>query len=166
MSYRAFFSSVCLLAACFGGAQSLAAEQAKVPPTKETPKEIANGPGHDLPIKEFMAHVVAYSAQNVWNKQGWIVDKSGEHSLFPGNDQEWEDAESASLTLSEVISILLQPGRRVNVAGWDSSAQLVRKLAIQSAAAAEKHDAKAFLKIGGDLDEACESCHRAAGLVK
>jgi hypothetical protein len=117
-----------------------------------------------LPIKEFMAHVVAYAAQNLWNKQGWINDKTGMHSLLPKNDQEWEDAESASLTLSEVIGILLQPDRRLPFPGWDSNARAVRALAQQAAAAAEKHDADTFVRIGGELDEACEKCHKAAGL--
>jgi len=117
-----------------------------------------------LPIKEFMGHVVAYAAQNLWNKQGWINDKTGMHSLLPKNDQEWEDAESASLTLSEVIGILLQPDRRLPFPGWDNNARAVRALAQRAAAAAEKHDADAFLRIGGELDEACEKCHKAAGL--
>ncbi len=117
-----------------------------------------------IPLKEFMGHVVAYAAQNLWNKQGWINDKTGMHSLLPKNEQEWEDAESASLTLSEVIGILLQPDRRLPFPGWDSNARAVRALAQQAAAAAEKHDADTFLRIGGELDEACEKCHKAAGL--
>lgn len=164
MLYRAFFAGVCL-AACFGSVQSLAADQPKTPPAKAAPaKATADRPAIDLPMKEFMGHVIAYSAHNIWNKQGWITDKSGERSLFPANDEEWEDAESASLTLSELIGLLLQPGRRINVPGWDSSALLVRKLALESANAAEKHDEAAFMKIGTELNDACAACHRAVGI--
>ncbi len=138
------------------------AEPSGSPPAHPPATAAAVAPA--LPIKEFMAHVVAYSAQNLWNKQGWINDKTGMHSLLPKNEQEWEDAESASLTLSEVIGILLQPDRRLPFPGWDNNARAVRTLAQQAAAAAEKHDADAFVRIGGELDEACEKCHKAAGL--
>jgi len=159
---------------CFGATVSTAAD---VPPKKAPVARTASAPAPAapvartaaapeaaLPIKEFMAHVVAFAAQNLWNKQGWITDKTGTRSLLPKNEQQWEDAESASLTLSEVIGILLEPSRRLNVPGWDSHAQRVRQLAQQSAAAAEKHDVEAFMNIGSEIEEACEGCHRAAGL--
>lgn len=117
-----------------------------------------------MPIKEFMGHVIAYSAQNVWNKQGWVTDQSGFHSIFPKNDEEWEDAESSALTLAEVISILSQPERRMQVAGWDGFVQTVRKFALQAAAAAEKHDESEFMEQGTRIDEACEGCHLAVGM--
>lgn len=142
---------------CASVTPSWAADPSKAPAGQAKPEAV-------LPITEFMAHVVAYSAQNLWNKQGWISDKTGTHSLFPKNEQEWTDAESAALTLSEVIGILLEPGRRLSFPGWDRHALRVRQIALEEAAAAEKHDADTFMSLGSELEEACEGCHKAAGL--
>ncbi len=113
----------------------------------------------DLPLKEFMAHVMQYSASNVWKYQGYTNNASGEHSLFPKTDQEWEDAESASRTLAEITNLLLQPGRQVDTGKWRDHVARVRAVALAEAAAAEKHDQDAFFQAGGDLDGACEECH-------
>lgn len=112
-----------------------------------------------LPTKEFMLHVMQYSGDGIWKRQGWVSNASGDHSLFPKNDGEWEDAESASLALAEMTNVLLIPGRRVEEPAWDEAVKRVRSVALEAAAAAEKRDPSAFLKAGGDLDVACDSCH-------
>jgi hypothetical protein len=112
-----------------------------------------------LPLKEFMPHVMQYAGDGIWKRQGYIVDEKGERSLFPKNDQEWEDAESASLALAEMTNVLLIPGRRVPEAGWDNAVAGVRAVALKAAQAAEKKDPDAFFAAGGELDEACDACH-------
>jgi hypothetical protein len=113
-----------------------------------------------LQLKEFMPHVMQYAADGIWKRQGYISDKTGVHSLFPKNDKDWEDAESASRTLAEVTNVLLIPGRRVPDPNWDKAVLEVRKYALESADAAEKKDADAFFKAGSALDEACDVCHK------
>lgn len=112
-----------------------------------------------LPLNELMPHVMQYAGDGIWKRQGFITDKTGEHSLYPKNDAEWEDAESAARTLAEVTNTLLIPGRRVREPEWDRAVEVVRKVALQAADAAEKQDKAAFFKAGGDLDEACDMCH-------
>jgi hypothetical protein len=111
-------------------------------------------------LNEFMAHVMQYSADNVWGKQGWIIDRDGVRSLFPKNEQEWEDAESASLTLAQVSRILLQPDRRMDGAAWESAEESVYRSALNALKAAENRDAIAFMSAGTEIDEACDNCHR------
>lgn len=113
----------------------------------------------DLPLNEFMPHVMQYAGDGVWKRQGYVSDEKGEHSLFPKNDEEWEDAESASLALAEMTNTLLIPGRRVPEPDWDKAVIEVRKVALQAAKAAEQKDADAFFAAGGALDEACDVCH-------
>jgi predicted small lipoprotein YifL len=113
----------------------------------------------EMPLNEFMPHVMQYAGDGIWKRQGWRVDKTGEHSLFPKNDEEWEDAESGALTLAEVTNLLLLPGRRIAEPQWDSAVAGVRTVALKAAAAAEKKDADAFFAAGGELDEACDVCH-------
>jgi hypothetical protein len=113
----------------------------------------------DLPLQELMAHVMQYSADGIWDRQGFEIDAKGEHSLFPKNVEEWEKAESAALTLAEVTNTLLVPGRRVAEPEWDRSVQRVRQIALDAAAAAEKQDKDAFFAAGEKLDAACDLCH-------
>lgn len=112
-----------------------------------------------LPMGEFMAHVMQHAGNGVWKWQGLEIDKAGEHSLYPKNTQEWEDAESGALTLAEVTNLLLLPGRRVAEPEWDKSVADVRRIALNAAKAAEKQDKSAFLAAGSALDAACDACH-------
>jgi hypothetical protein len=114
---------------------------------------------NSLPLKELMPHVMQYAGDGIWKRQGYVVNATGEHSLFPKNDQEWEDGESAARTLAEVTNTLLVPGRRVPEKNWDDAVIAVRKVALKAADAAEKHDAKAWFAAGSELDEACDVCH-------
>ena len=111
------------------------------------------------PIQELMVHVVQHSADGIWERQGYVIDKDGEHSLFPKNTEEWEKAESAAQTLAEVTNTLLVPGRRVPEKEWDDAVLAVRKLAIEAAKAAEKQDKEAWFAAGSKLDAACDVCH-------
>ena len=112
-----------------------------------------------LPLNELMPHVMQYAGDGIWKRQGFRSDKSGVHSLFPQNDEEWEEAESAGRTLAEVTNTLLVPGRRVPEPAWDAAVVHVRTVALKAAAAAEKHDKDAFFAAGSELDQACDDCH-------
>ncbi|HWW63688.1 MAG TPA: hypothetical protein VNZ43_02925 [Sphingomonadaceae bacterium] len=171
--YRGAAAMLLALAACSkqGGTaeESTAANTAAgndVAPAELAARAAASKAGDDapyytaLPLKEFMPHVMQYAGDGVWKRQGYIIDDKGEHSLFPKNDEEWEEAESASLTLAEITNVLLIPGRRVPEPAWDQAVAGVRKVALEAAAAAEKKDKDAFFKAGGDLDEACDVCHK------
>jgi hypothetical protein len=140
-------------------------EESGTTPAEKAARAAAASSGDDapyttkLPLNEFMPHVMQYAGDGIWKRQGYIIDKNGERSLFPKNDEEWEDAESASLALAEMTNVLLIPGRRVPDPKWDAAVLEVRKVAMQAAAAAEKKDPNAFFEAGGALDEACDVCH-------
>lgn len=145
---------IILLAACGGGhdAEKASREVASSAVTQRYSTE--------LPMNELMAHVMQYSADGIWSHQGVIIDRDGEHSLFPKDDEEWEQAESASLTLAELTNVLLLPDRRMDGKQWGQSVDGVRKVALSAAKAAEKHDVTAFHAAGEALDAACEACHK------
>ncbi len=110
-------------------------------------------------MREFMAHVVDHNARNIWKWQGWSQGPEGERSLFPKNDEEWEQAEGAALTLREVSSLLLLPGRGLEDPNWAPSVVAMRAAAGEVAGAAEKHDEDALFAAAGKLQEACAACH-------
>jgi hypothetical protein len=113
-----------------------------------------------LSLAEYMTHVIAFSADNVWKWQGWSNGPEGERSLFPKDGEQWEQAESAALTLAEVAKGLKAPGRRIDAAGWDKSVDGLAAAARRLAKTAEAHDEDAFFKAGSSLDKACITCHR------
>ncbi|HVJ03592.1 MAG TPA: hypothetical protein VM662_15545 [Sphingomonas sp.] len=149
----AAFALLFVVAGC--GGSSTAKEQGAAP--APTGGEVPFDAG--LSMQELMAHVVQYSAEGIWERQGFEVDAKGEHSLFPKDDAEWEKAEGAALTLAEVTNTLLVPGRRVPEAEWDKAVIGVRRIAREAAKAAEKHDKEAFFAAGEKLDAACDACH-------
>jgi hypothetical protein len=112
-----------------------------------------------IPMQEFMAHVVNYSAANLWKWQGWTQGPEGETSLFPKTDEEWEMAEGAALTLSELSNLLLLPGRRLEDDKWEPYVLAMRKAAGDAAAAAEQHNPDALFEAAGRLQESCAACH-------
>jgi hypothetical protein len=157
-----------LLAAC--GAQDgedgirgadYAAEESNLAFMENVPADELPPDTTGLPMKEIMAHVFQFAGESVWKWQGYITDEKGERSLFPKTDEEWEEAESAALTLAELTNILLLPGRRVDDPRWAKAVADVRAVALRLARTAQKKDEDGFFAAGGDLDAACESCHLA-----
>jgi hypothetical protein len=150
------------LAACSKGADTAQqnSQSAAVPASPTSAPAADNAPYfNSLPLKELMPHVMQYAGDGIWKRQGYVVNATGEHSLFPKTDQDWEDGESAARTLAEVTNTLLVPGRRIPEKGWDDAVIAVRTVALKAAAAAEKHDKDAWFAAGSELDEACDVCH-------
>lgn len=57
------------------------------------------------------------------------------------------------------MNVLLIPGRCMNQPDWDKAVAGVRRIALQAADAAGKHDNRAFRVAGSALDAACDVCH-------
>jgi hypothetical protein len=113
-----------------------------------------------LPVKELMGHVIDYNAFGVWHNQGWLIDKDGTHELFPTDDAGWLAAESAAISLAEASNSLLLPGRpQDDDRRWVDDAHMLYDAAMKASAAAEKKDKQAFFDAGGEMYEACVSCH-------
>jgi len=147
-----------LVAGCSGKTPDTSNSAAAAAPAET--KTVDNAPYYaSLPLKELMPHVMQYAGDGIWKRQGYIVNATGEHSLFPKNDEEWEEAESGARTLAEVTNTMLVPGRRIPEADWDNAVLAVRKAALKAAGAAEKHDKEAWFAAGAELDEACDVCH-------
>lgn len=114
----------------------------------------------DLPLNQFMAHVIDYNAFGVWHNQGWFIDANGEQELFPTDDAGWFAAESAAITLAEASNLLLLPGRPPDDdRRWVDYTHALREAALKVQQTAEAKDKQAFFDAGGDLYQACVQCH-------
>lgn len=114
----------------------------------------------DLPMTEFMGHVVDPAAFLYWDNSGSEVTEAGERERYPTTDEGWDVLVTGASTLVEAGNMMQLPGRvREPVADWNKYAQMLSERAMIARAAAEKHDKKAVFDEGGRLYEVCVACH-------
>lgn len=152
MTYRKLilFASLTMLA----GSAVLAAR-----PVQHTVHGAVPARSH-LPLNDFMGHVFQRNAEQVWAWTTEEIDAQGTHSSRPVSEQDWENAESDSLSLGE-LTYALEGSSAIGLDGtdWHRHIARVRTIAKASAQAAEKHDYPALLRASNDLNAACVSCH-------
>jgi hypothetical protein len=86
---RATHRSLALLLALAGcGAPQASNQNAAEPVPAGAPAQAGAPFDASLHNRELMLHVVQYAADGVWERQGYVVDATGEHSLLPKNDEE------------------------------------------------------------------------------
>ena len=118
-------------------------------------------PQSQLPLKEFMGHVMQRNAEQLWGWSALELDSKGEHYTKPASEQDWENAESDALTLQELTFALEGSGVVVNSdPRWAEHLQRLRAAAGRSAHAADTKDFAGLLKAGNDINEICVSCHK------
>jgi len=148
MTHRklALFASLAMLA----GSAALAARPAH-----------PAGPARSrLPLKEFMGHVFQRNAEQVWAWTAEEEDAQGSHSGRPVSDQDWENAESDALSLTELTYALEgSAATGLDDPAWRRHIASVRSAANASAHAADAHDYQGLLKAANALNAACVSCH-------
>jgi hypothetical protein len=118
----------------------------------------------DLPVNEFMAHVVDPAAFVYWKGSGTEITATGERDLTPTTDEGWEALESAAASLIEAGNGLQLPGRARKLpdapdSDWYKHAQSLTAKAVIAKAAAEKHDKAGIFKAGADIYTECTACH-------
>jgi hypothetical protein len=135
-------------------------------------------------IHEIMEHIVAPSADEVWNSTAVLTDESGVHDLSPQSDAEWEKLRGAAVMLAEAPNLMAAPGRKVVPPGetigaggtldaaaiqermdeqhaeFATNAAALQASAVKALKAIDARDKKALADIGGEIDEVCESCHK------
>ena len=125
-----------------------------------TPPEPAPPYNIGITMQDLMEHVIEPTADVVWGAAGTMVDFAGEHDLGPRNDDEWEKVRDGAMLLVESGNLLLLPGRLQPGKTWTGQAQKLSMLGSDAMRAADARDKAALLRIGGDIHDACEECHR------
>lgn len=114
----------------------------------------------ELPMSEFMGHLVDPAAFLYWDNSGVEITEAGERERYPTTDEGWDVLVTGAITLVEAGNALQLPSRvREPVAEWNKYAQLMSERAMLARAAAEKHDKQAVFDAGGRLYEVCVACH-------
>ena len=116
----------------------------------------------DLPMTEFMGHVVDPAAFMYWKHSGTMVDAQGEHDLSPAQDDQegWDGLISGATILMEAGNALQLDGRRrAPEADWNKYAQMLTDRALAARKAAEAKDRKGTFDEGAKVYEVCVACH-------
>lgn len=116
----------------------------------------------DLPMTEFMGHVVDPAAFMYWKNSGTMIDENGEHDLTPKPDDNegWDVLVSGASILIEAGNLLQMDGRRrAPEADWNKYAQLLTERALAARKAAEAHDKNGVFVEGAKVYEVCVACH-------
>jgi hypothetical protein len=115
----------------------------------------------DLPMTEFMDHVIDPAAFAYWHGSGTEITKAGERDLSPTTEEGWVALENAAAVLIEAGNALQVTGRpRAPAADWDRYAQELTTRAVAAKAAAEKKDKPAVFEDGAKIYEVCTACHK------
>jgi hypothetical protein len=111
-------------------------------------------------LHDLMEHVIDPSTDVVWAASGTMVDFKGEHDLSPKTDTEWAKVHDAAMIVAEGGNLLQLPGRIRPGKTWTGQAGKLSALGLEAMKAADAKDKVAMLRIGGDIHDACEECHR------
>src|SRR5215467_9986616 len=136
-------------------------------------------------IRDLMDAIVDPSADVVWGASGTVVDQNGVHDNFPKTQEEWLNVRRAAIRIIEGSNLLMMPGReaappgakseapgveleppeitaliRKNRRSFEAFARTLQALGFEALRAIEAQDTTALLEIGGQMEDACESCHQ------
>jgi hypothetical protein len=114
----------------------------------------------DLPMTEYMGHVVDPAAFMYWRGSGYDITEAGEQDLSPTTDEGWDVLVTGASILIEAGNTLQLPHRaREPVADWNRLSKAMSDQAWIARAAAEKRDKQAVFDEGGKLYQTCVACH-------
>jgi hypothetical protein len=136
-------------------------------------------------IRDIMSTMIDPAADYVWNSVGTEVSAAGVKEKFPKNPEEWAEERRHAMLLVEAANLLMMPGRKVAKPGEKSAnpgielepeevealiakdrpkfLKLARELQIVAIAqlkAAENKDVPGLMTTGGEIEPACENCHK------
>jgi hypothetical protein len=110
--------------------------------------------------KLLMQAVVDPNADIVWDAVKTIDTKEGTQEIRPKNDAEWTAVRNAAITLTESGNLLMMVPRAKDGGEWMKRAQEMIDTGEAAMRAAEARNPERLFTIGGDVYEACSSCHR------
>jgi hypothetical protein len=149
------------------------------PAEPETPYDLV------ATIKDIMDSQVDPSADYIWQSIGTEVSAEGIKERRPQNPDEWKEERRRAMLLVESANLLIMPGRKVAQPGEKAEnpevelgpeeiqaliekdrpafiklAKEFQKTAIDQLKAIDDKDIDAMLRIGAEVDERCENCHK------
>jgi hypothetical protein len=137
-------------------------------------------------VKELMAYMIDPVADNIFDAVRTEMTLKGVVEKAPKTDEDWEKVRIGAVSLAEGVYLLkvprpfAPPGDENNSQGpnppelspaqikakidadrvlWNAKIEALRNVGLEVLEIVKKKDVQALFAAGGDLDEACESCH-------
>lgn len=135
-------------------------------------------------VKDIMDFIMIPASENVFNSVSSTAGPNGQVEKVPTTDADWADVRKNALLIVEAGNLLTMEGRHVapasaksehpgselepaemdalvakNRAKWAQAAQGIAAAGLTALKAIDKKDVMGLSDAGGDLDEACETCH-------
>jgi hypothetical protein len=134
-------------------------------------------------IRELMDSEVDPAADFIWESVASISTRAGLEERQPHTDEEWLELRRHVVRLIEAPNLLIMKGRRVsntyipaggageldsneaqqkidaNRPAFVALAQRLQDTGLQMLSAVDAKDPERVFALGGDIDDACESCH-------
>ena len=133
-------------------------------------------------IRELMDAQIDPAADTLWESVAFNITAAGEETRQPRTTEEWKAVRRGAITLIEASNLLMMEGRHIapqnvllapgelrpevlqqkldaNHAPFDGFARALQNVGLKALAAIDANDAAGLLEVGGEIDEACESCH-------
>ena len=157
------------------------------PPLETAPTPPASTFRPTASVIDLMAGQIDPAADYLWESVATITGPKGTEEKQPRTDKEWAVVRRQALTLVEASNLLMMEGRKVGLPGQNlenppgqgdltpaqsdaalqadratfvAYSRVMQDAALASLKAIEARDAAALLQSGGDIDEACELCHK------
>ena len=111
-------------------------------------------------VKQLMQAVIDPAADAIWDATGWIVTPQGEEERKPKNDAEWVAVRNHAIALTEAGNLLMMAPRAKDGGEWMKQAQAMVDTGTAAWRAADAKDVQKLFDTGGEVYEACSSCHQ------
>jgi hypothetical protein len=134
-------------------------------------------------INALMGLHVDPAADAIWDSVKVISDSTGRHEYHPSSSREWADLEQKAQTLVSASKLLKTEDRAVTAPGasitpgtltapeiqrliaanraeFNARADKLGQVAVDILAAIKARNVDKITELGGQLDEACELCHK------
>jgi len=109
-------------------------------------------------VKQLMESVLDPAADVVWGSAGFVITAEGETDLQPTTPEGWLRVRNSAVVVAESGNRLMLLGRSAGP-DWISHATALVKAGRAAVSAAEARDAAALFDAGGEVYQACRSCH-------
>jgi hypothetical protein len=137
-------------------------------------------------VKDLMRNMIDPASDYIFDAVKVDVTRSGTVERLPKTDADWEKIRTGAITLAEGIYLLkvprpfTPPGDENNSSGpdatelspaqikakieadpvlWNAKIEALRNVGLEVLEIVKKKNADELFEAGGNLDEACESCH-------
>ena len=110
--------------------------------------------------KLLMQAVIDPMADVVWDSVKTIVTAKGTEDIRPRTEEDWTAVRNAAVALTESGNLLMLVPRAKDGGEWMKRSQELINTGEAAIRAIDAKNADRLFTVGGDIYEACSSCHR------